>query len=147
MKIAIRKESNGTIYIDKEICSRTKEIFVDNIKTIVPVIDSETLTKPPYNYTIITVDYKDCQPNDFNDDLTFDIDKYTKRKQQERQVEYESLIVSEIRKKYTIDQELAILRQRDTKPEEFAEYNSYVEGCKLKVKEDLLLKTTDEVNN
>ena len=65
----------------------------------------------------------------------------------EKKEKYESLIVSEIRKKYTIDQELAILRQRDTKPEEFAEYNTYVENCKLKVKETLQLEVTNETNN
>ena len=34
-------------------------------------------------------------------------------------------------------EELAILRQRDTKPEEFAEYNEYVEQCKEQVKNEL----------
>lgn len=65
----------------------------------------------------------------------------------EKNERYENLIVSEIRKKYTIDQELAILRQRDTKPEEFAEYNTYVEDCKAKVKETLQLEVTNETNN
>ena len=49
----------------------------------------------------------------------------------------EQIIVSKIRDRYTIDQELAILRQRDTKPEEFAEYDAYVEQCKLKAKEKI----------
>lgn len=47
---------------------------------------------------------------------------------------YESLIINLIRQKYTIDQELAILRQRDTKPAEFNEYNIYVEQCKANAK-------------
>lgn len=42
-----------------------------------------------------------------------------------------------IRKRYSISAELAILRQRDTKPEEFAEYNTYVEQCKSEVKKEL----------
>lgn len=46
-------------------------------------------------------------------------------------------IIARIREKYSIDDELAILRQRDTKPEEFAEYNAYVEACKTEVKEEL----------
>lgn len=50
---------------------------------------------------------------------------------------YPSLVDAEIRKKYSISAELAILRQRDTKPEEFAEYNIYVEQCKSKIKEEL----------
>lgn len=54
-----------------------------------------------------------------------------------KQNQYESLIVSKIRQKYTTNQELAILRQRDTKPEEFAEYNTFVEQCKYEVKNAL----------
>lgn len=54
-----------------------------------------------------------------------------------KQEQYEELIVSKIRQKYTLNQELAILRQRDTKPEEFTEYNDYVEQCKIEVKEEL----------
>lgn len=48
---------------------------------------------------------------------------------------YEGLIVKEIRKKYSINQELSIMRQRDIKPDEFAQYSEYVEQCKEKVKE------------
>lgn len=47
---------------------------------------------------------------------------------------YENEIIRRIRKKYTVNQELAILRQRDTKPDEYAEYNAYVEQCKAEVK-------------
>lgn len=47
---------------------------------------------------------------------------------------YESEIVRRIRQRYSVNQELAILRQRDEKPEEFAEYNEYVEACKEAVK-------------
>ena len=48
---------------------------------------------------------------------------------------YEEKVVNAIREKYTIDDELAILRQRDTKPEEFAEYNAFCEECKVKARE------------
>lgn len=51
--------------------------------------------------------------------------------------EYENKIVALIRKKYNANQELAILRQRDTKPEEWNIYNEYVESCKRQVKEEL----------
>lgn len=50
---------------------------------------------------------------------------------------YGELVESYIREKYSISAELAILRQRDTKPEEFAEYNAYAEQCKAKAKEIL----------
>ena len=45
-------------------------------------------------------------------------------------IPYEQRVVNRIREKYSIDDELAILRQRDTKPEEFAEYNAFVENVK-----------------
>ena len=50
---------------------------------------------------------------------------------------YEERVVQLIREKYSMDDELAILRQRDSKPEEFAEYNTYCEECKRKAKEEL----------
>ena len=43
---------------------------------------------------------------------------------------YEEKVVSLIREKYSVDDELAIQRQRDTKPEEFQEYYNYCEECK-----------------
>ena len=39
-----------------------------------------------------------------------------------------------IREKYTINQELAILRQRDSKPNAYEIYNNFVEGCKAQAK-------------
>lgn len=59
-----------------------------------------------------------------------------------KQQQYENLIVAKIRQKYNVNQELAILRQRDTKTEEFEEYNAYVEQCKAEAK-----KETQEDNN
>ena len=45
-------------------------------------------------------------------------------------IPYEQRVVSGIRERYSVDDELAILRQRDAKPEEFAEYNAFVENIK-----------------
>lgn len=47
---------------------------------------------------------------------------------------YEQKVTYLIREKYSQDAEFAILRQRDTKPEEFEVYNNYCEECKNKVK-------------
>lgn len=47
---------------------------------------------------------------------------------------YEQKVEDFIREKYTVSDELAILRQRDTKPEEYAEYYAYCEECKAKSK-------------
>lgn len=43
-------------------------------------------------------------------------------------------VVEKIRARYTVDDELALLRQRDVKPDEFAEYNAYCEACKAEAK-------------
>lgn len=137
MFIAIRKEPNGSLYIDKDIYSRTQEVQDENGNiTIQPLFTDETLSQPPYNYTKVEIDnqYSDCQANDFNDDLTFSIEKYNARKQAIANEEYENKIVSLIRQKYNVNQELAILRQRDTKPLEYQEYYDYVERCKAEVK-------------
>ena len=51
---------------------------------------------------------------------------------------YDQLVSDLIRVKYTIDQEIAINRQRDTKPEEFQEYFDFCEQCKIKAHEQIL---------
>lgn len=50
---------------------------------------------------------------------------------------YADEITKRIRLRYSISDELAILRQRDTKVEEFNAYNEYAEQCKADVKADL----------
>ena len=35
-----------------------------------------------------------------------------------------------VRRRYNVSQELAVIRQRDKKPEEFSAYDEYVEECK-----------------
>lgn len=141
MFIAIRKEPNGSIYIDKEIYSRTQEVQDENGNiTIQPLFTDETLSQPPYNYTKVHIDdvYSECLSSDFNEDLTFNVEKYKVRKQKENEAKYEDLIVSKIRQRYSVNQELAILRQRDTKPIEYQEYFDYVEQCKSEAKSEVL---------
>lgn len=46
-------------------------------------------------------------------------------------------INSLIRRRYSVSAELAVMRQRDTKPEEFEAYFAYVEACKAQVKEEM----------
>ena len=50
--------------------------------------------------------------------------------------DYKESVVSAIRGKYSVDDELAILRQRDSKPEEFKEYFDFVESIKQSLKEN-----------
>ena len=52
-------------------------------------------------------------------------------------IEYPQLVENKIRTKYSVSAELAILRQRNSKPEEFAEYNAFCELCKSEAKNEL----------
>lgn len=48
-----------------------------------------------------------------------------------REEEAYALRVGElVRARYSVSDELAILRQKDSKPEEFAAYNAFAEACK-----------------
>lgn len=51
-------------------------------------------------------------------------------------VGYEQRVEALIRERYTVSDELAILRQRDTKPAEFEAYDAFCEACKLRAKEE-----------
>ena len=47
---------------------------------------------------------------------------------------YDEAVNAEIRKQYSESQEFAVLRQKEEKPEEYAEYFAYCEECKAFVK-------------
>lgn len=49
-------------------------------------------------------------------------------------IPYDEAVNAEIRKRYTESQEFAILRQVNTKPEEYEAYFAYCEECKTYVK-------------
>src|SRR5690606_15551616 len=49
-------------------------------------------------------------------------------------IDYDAEVNRLIRQKYTASQEFAVLRQKEEKPDEFAEYNDYCEWCKSEVK-------------
>ena len=51
-------------------------------------------------------------------------------------IPYEQRVVARIRERYSVDDELAILRQRDTKSDEFAAYNDFVERIKREEREE-----------
>ena len=68
MRIAIKKDLNGLIYISKTALER---------------FDEKTLKQPPYNFSFVEVEKEDCETTDFNYDLTFNVEKYNARKQKE----------------------------------------------------------------
>ena len=58
-------------------------------------------------------------------------------------IDYPQLVENKIRTKYSMSAELAILRQRNSKPEEFAEYNAFCELCKAEAKTELNIAKID----
>lgn len=54
-----------------------------------------------------------------------------------RECSYPTLVDKLIREKYDVSAEFAVIRQRDTKPDEFIEYNAFCEECKEKARAQL----------
>ena len=50
-------------------------------------------------------------------------------------IPYDEAVDAEIRKRYSISQEFAVLRQEKEKPEEYEAYFAYCEECKAYVKQ------------
>ena len=90
-----------------------------------PIID---LDKRAYNFKYINGEI-----------VEQDLSDYVPPVEEAPQLSYEELVAQKIRLRYSMNDELAILRQRDTKPQEFAEYNSYCEACKAEAREELNL--------
>lgn len=81
-----------------------------------------------FNYNIQEVDITD----ESNTRKVFDYDTV-----HVRDGRYGTIVAAMIREKYTIDEELAIQRQRDEKAEEFRVYFEYCEECKTIAKQGL----------
>lgn len=71
MEICIRKEKNNFVYIDKFALNR---------------FSKEELAKSPYNYCFVNVEKDDCEAEDFDDNLIFNIEKYNTRKEKEKNI-------------------------------------------------------------
>lgn len=65
------------------------------------------------------------------------IAKEEQEKIKQKENEYPNKVAELIRQRYSINDELAILRQRDKKPSEYQEYFAYCEECKYKAKQEL----------
>ena len=51
--------------------------------------------------------------------------------------EYATRVNQKIRARYSLSEELSILRKRDAAPEEFAAYNLFAEGCKQEARREI----------
>lgn len=98
------------------------------------------LTKAPYSYQMVEVPDEcvgDIRYTDFDivgGRYIFDIGKYQKSRQdmllQKEQVEYVQGVQKLIAERYSIADELALLRQQDSKTAEYQAYYDYCEQCK-----------------
>ena len=58
--------------------------------------------------------------------------------------QYKELVVSKIRSMYTIDDELALQRQKESKEQEWQAYYNYCEQCKSEAREELGYNESEE---
>ena len=80
----------------------------------------------------VTENYLECT------ELVAHFKTYTQEElAEQKQARYENLVEKYIREKYSLSNELAILRQANTKYTEFYEYNTYAEECKAKAKAEV----------
>lgn len=76
-----------------------------------------------------------CNYNEYKEEVnTYSPDVWFEVLKDVAAMPYDEAVDAEIRKRYTVSQEFAILRQRDEKPKEYAEYYAYCEECKALVK-------------
>lgn len=60
---------------------------------------------------------------------------------------YETRVENKIRSRYSVSDEIAILRQRDTKPEEFAVYSAFAESCKAAARAEIEAEQDENTDN
>lgn len=127
-----------------KIAIRNNEVFIDYAERFSDV----EITAEPYNYQIAIVpDENDIGEITYTDFDIVDrkyifnesryITRITAEKEMVNNLEYKTTIDKLIRQRYSVSDEIAILRQRDSKPEEYAEYNAYCEECKAQAKREL----------
>ena len=94
---------------------------------------SELTAEELGDYTIINIPYPDVVFEDFISGI-FSEELYSLRKKDTNNELYKQSIIRKIREKYSIDDEMAIVRQRISKPAEYAEYETYCEQAKAEAK-------------
>ena len=82
------------------------------------------------------VDELICENGVYREPTADELEQMKKNEEQYWQTTpYGVAVANEIHKKYSLDDENALHRQKDEKPEEYAEYYAYCEQCKAYVKE------------
>lgn len=124
-----------------KIAIRNNDIFINYTERF----NDDEIVVEPYNYQIAVVPddiiVADINFKDFDiidGKFVFNTDNYRARleakAEQVKYNEYKAQIDELIRKKYSINDEIAIIRQRYTKPDEFVDYFEYIESVKKEIK-------------
>lgn len=66
-----------------------------------------------------------------------DIQVYIPYTDEQKQKVYKQRVIAYIRKKYDMDDEIALTNDKDSKPQEYAEYQTYREACKSLARKEL----------
>lgn len=66
-----------------------------------------------------------------------DIQVYIPYTDEQKQKVYKQRVIAYIRKKYDMDDEIALTNDRESKPQEYAEYQTYREACKSLARKEL----------
>lgn len=66
-----------------------------------------------------------------------DIQVFIPYTDEEKQKVYKQRVIAYIRKKYDMDDEIALTNDKDSKPKEYAEYQTYREACKSLARKEL----------
>lgn len=120
-----------------KIAVRNNDVFINYSERF----SDDEIVSEPYNYHIIEIsddiDSKKIVFSDFdirNNQYIFNLERFSLRTEAEEDnaklATYKQQIDSLIRAKYSINDEIAILRQRDSKTSEFNEYFEFVENVK-----------------
>lgn len=64
-------------------------------------------------------------------------EEYTPEPSEEYEPTYEEKVVNLIRERYSIDDEIAIIRQKDTKQDEYQAWYDYCEQCKQEARNSI----------
>lgn len=107
------------------------------MENIIVIEEKVILPETPLCEQTVTIP---CIKGDKGDPLTYDdltpelIPDVSEEEQPIPEMTYEEQVVAKIRERYSINDELALLRQKDTKTSEFQAYYQYVEECKSNIK-------------
>lgn len=122
-KIKEIKERGGIVENSHGLWAEITEVFENGARTAVLIEETPAVpAKEAY---------------DEYEDIAVYIPYTEEELEKQKQEKYETRVVELLRKKYSLNQELAILRQRDNKQEEYAAYNAYAEECKATAKAEI----------